>query len=78
METNRNGWSDLNGNKRPSVHNVQRLQTVEVRSAQASSSVASGGCGYTEAVWPQSLSAADRVPFLEFARAHKGGTIINR
>ena len=40
METNRNGWSHLNGNrferqKRTSVHHVPRLQAVEMRSLRS-------------------------------------------
>ena len=45
METNRDGWSELDSNKRPNVHNVKRLHLFEAKLVWASSPIANARYG---------------------------------
>ena len=79
METNRNGWSDLNGNRferqnRTSVHHVPRPQTGEMRSLRSSNSPENCEFGYADAGWSESRNAADGSFIPGSARAHRGAS----
>ena len=56
------------------IHNVLRLQIVEMTSLQSSNATEHCVYDYADAGRPQSRNAADGLPILDCARAHWGAT----